>query len=132
MQGQQKTYTGGCLCGHIRFTLRAEPFYPHLCSCKMCQRHSGALTLAWVVADKDKVAWDGPGGAPATWRASEASSRAFCPTCGSTLGCIDDAPTVGLVLGTFDANDDAGLRPGEHTFSEALPDWWHAEAGVAA
>ncbi|WP_238348158.1 hypothetical protein [Pseudomonas mosselii] len=36
---------------------------------------------------------------------------AFCATCGSSLGAIDDAPTVALLLGSFDAKGDQALRP---------------------
>lgn len=96
-------HTGGCLCGRIRFSAKGEPRFPHTCSCSMCQRHSGSLTLCWVEFDKADVEWTGEGGMPALYRSSEQSSRAFCPTCGSSLGAIDDAPTVGLLLGCFDA-----------------------------
>lgn len=103
-------YDGGCLCGHIRFRALGPAHNPHGCSCKMCQRHTGALTAAWVEFPRSSVQWVGAGGAPATWRSSEWSSRAFCPVCGSSLGAIDDEPTVALLVGTFDAADDEGLH----------------------
>jgi hypothetical protein len=118
-------HTGGCLCGHIRFEAEGLAASPHTCSCTMCQRHSGAPTLAWVVFPKPKVTWTGPGGAPSTWRASDISSRAFCPTCGSTLGAIDDAPTIGLVTGVFDAPNAKDLVPASHSFKGRRPRWWH-------
>lgn len=95
----------------------------------MCQRHSGALTLAWVEFPADRVAWTGPGGAPATWRSSAKSSRAFCPHCGSTLGAIDDAPVVALVLGVFDSANRRELAPTSHSHRSRRPKWWHV--GVA-
>ena len=58
------TYEGGCLCGNIRFRATGPADWPHTCSCKMCQRHSGALTVAWVEFPRDRVEWTGPGGAP--------------------------------------------------------------------
>ena len=93
----------------------------------MCQRHSGAPTLAWVVFPSDKVKWTGPGGSPSTWRASSFSSRAFCSKCGSTLGAIDDAPTIGLVTGVFDKPNAPDLIPAGHSFSGKRPKWWHIE-----
>ena len=54
-----KTYKGGCLCGNIRFTAVGTPQKPHTCSCKMCQRHSGSITQAWVEFGKEQVTWDG-------------------------------------------------------------------------
>jgi hypothetical protein len=90
----------------------------------MCQRHSGALTLAWVEFPADSVTWTGPGGAPATYRSSDFSSRAFCATCGSTLGAIDDAPVVALMLGVFDHPGADELKPTAHSYADGCPDWW--------
>ncbi|MDP9837954.1 hypothetical protein J2T09_002714 [Neorhizobium huautlense] len=116
-------HTGGCLCGDIRFEATGPADNPHNCSCKFCQRHTGALTAAWVEFSRDNVRWVGPGGAPATYRSSEISSRAFCPTCGSSLGAIDDAPTIALLVGTFDQIDSPELIPDHHSFEDGKPDW---------
>lgn len=123
-----KSYEGGCLCGHIRFTASGEPRNPHTCSCKMCQRHSGALTQAWVEFDKEQVTWDGPGGEPSLWRSSDMSSRSFCSICGSTLGAIDDAPVIALVLGVFDSNNRLALKPEAHSYRSQQPKWWNVTA----
>ena len=121
--------TGGCLCGHIRYEAEGEPGKPHTCSCRMCQRHTGSLTVSWVEFPKDKVTWTGPGGAPATFRSSAMSSRAFCPKCGSSLGAIDDAPVVALVTGVFDKPGLVALKPVAHYFKGQRPRWWHVDAG---
>ncbi|MFO1035753.1 MAG: GFA family protein [Geminicoccaceae bacterium] len=123
-----KRYEGGCLCGSIRFEATGPALKPHTCSCRMCQRHSGALTTAWVEFPKDAVKWTGFGGTPALYRSSDITSRAFCPTCGSTLGAIDEAPTVGLLLGVFDKPGSAELMPTGHSYRSGRPRWWHVEA----
>lgn len=123
-----KRYSGGCLCGSIRFEAIGTAASPHTCSCKICQRHSGSLTLAWVEFPADKVSWTGAGEAPATWRSSDFSSRAFCPACGSTLGAIDDAPVIALVLGTFDRPNGKELMPVTHSFRGGRPKWWCVNA----
>lgn len=119
-----KTYHGACLCGAIRFIATGPALNPHSCSCTLCQRHSGALTQAWVEFPRDSVQWVGSGGPPATWRSSAFSSRAFCPNCGSTLGAIDDQPTVALVLGVFDAPRGKELAPLTHSYVSKRPRWW--------
>ncbi|MEM7599757.1 MAG: GFA family protein [Pseudomonadota bacterium] len=119
-----KIFTGGCLCGDIRFEADGPPDFPHTCSCTMCQRHSGALTVAWVEFPRDKVRWTGPLGAPSLWRSSDKSSRAFCPTCGSTIGAVDDAPVIALVTGIFDNPGAAALRPQSHSYRSKRPKWW--------
>jgi len=119
-----QVFEGGCLCGHIRFRATGPAEAPHTCSCRMCQRHTGALTVAWVEFPRNAVAWTGPGGAPATYRSSEASSRAFCPKCGSTIGAIDDDPVVAIVTGVMDDPSLEALRPLGHSFAARRPDWW--------
>lgn len=123
-----KIYKGGCLCGHIKFEAKGVPGKPHTCSCKMCQRHTGALTASWVEFLRDDVAWTGEGGTPSTFRSSDYSSRAFCPKCGSSLGAIDDAPVVALLIGTFDKNAGLEFMPTYHSYRGGRPKWWHMEA----
>jgi hypothetical protein len=122
-----RVYEGGCLCGNIRFTAEGPPLKPHSCSCKMCQRHSGAVTLHWVEFPADKVTWTGRGGKPATWHSSDYYSRSFCPACGSTLGAIDDKPVVALVLGSFDSNNRMELAPEFQSFAGKRPRWAKAQ-----
>jgi hypothetical protein len=96
-----KQYEGGCLCGAVRFRATGVPGKPHTCSCETCRRHSGSLTISWVEFPADSVEWSGLAGKPATWRSSSYSSRAFCSSCGSTIGAVDDEPTIALVTGAF-------------------------------
>lgn len=124
------TFEGGCLCGNIRFIAIGEPQKPHTCSCGMCRRHSGSLTLAWVEFPKENVSWTGEGGVPSLYRSSDYSSRAFCPRCGSSLGAIDDAPTVALLAGSFDEAERQELRPTAHSFATSRPRWWKVVSGT--
>ncbi len=121
---KQKIYEGGCLCGNIRFVATGPALKPHTCSCRKCQRHSGALTQMWVEFAQSQVQWIGPGGAPSRWRSSAFSSRAFCSVCGSTLGAIDDKPTLAIALGTFDSPNRCELAPTFHSYVSKRPKWW--------
>lgn len=127
MPSKSKHYAGGCLCGHIRFEATAPAHKPHTCSCRMCQRHGGALTASWVEFPRESVKWTGPGGMPKTFRSSDYSSRAFCPKCGSSIGAIDDKPTIALLLGVFDTPNRKELMPTYHSFRGGRPKWWHVK-----
>lgn len=124
-------YQGDGLCAQIRFEARGPLATPHTCSCScsLCQRHRGALTLAWVECPSTHVRWTDPAGVPATFRASDCSSRAFCRECGSSLGAIDDQPTSALLLGCFDENRDQALMPRNHSFSDRWPAGWRPLRG---
>ena len=123
-----RRYTGSCLCGAVRFEATGPVEAPHTCSCRMCQRHTGALTAAWVELPSDSLTWTGTGGMPSVYRSSEFSSRAFCPACGSTIGAIDDKPVIALLLGIFDKPTARELMPAYHSYRGGRPKWWHVEA----
>lgn len=118
-------YTGGCLCGAVRFEAVGPAEFPHTCSCGMCRRQTGSLTASWVEFAAESVSWTGDAGRPATFRSSPRSSRAFCRTCGSSIGAIDDAPVVALLLGCFDKPGAAALKPRSHSYRAGRPRWWH-------
>jgi hypothetical protein len=124
-------FDGGCLCGHIRFRASGAPGFPHSCSCRMCQRHTGSLTAVWVEFPREAVVWIGPGGAPSVYRSSEASSRAFCPLCGSSIGAIDDAPVIALLTGAFDKPHLKALVPLSHSYVSSRPRWWKPHVTLA-
>ncbi|MFN8831370.1 MAG: GFA family protein [Labrys sp. (in: a-proteobacteria)] len=126
-----KIWAGGCLCGAVRFEATAPALKPHTCSCKMCQRHTGSLTACWVEFPRDAVRWTGEAGQPATYRSSDWSSRAFCARCGSSLGAIDDNPTVALLLGVFDRPNAQALKPTGHSYTSTRPRWWCVSIATA-
>ena len=129
---KEKIYEGGCLCGAIRFKAIGAVQNPHTCSCRQCQRHSGALTQVWIEFSQDQVEWGGAGGKPSLWRSSDQSNRAFCSTCGSTIGAIDDGPTLALALGTFDSPNRKELAPQFHSYVSKRPKWWGIHNPCAA
>ena len=123
----EKTYSGGCLCGAIRFEATGPAEKPHTCSCRFCQQHTGAPTAAWVEFPTERLQWTGAGGKPSTWRSSDYSSRAFCPACGSSIGAVDDEPVVALLIGGFDEPSDPDLAPQYHSFEDCRPVWLRVE-----
>ncbi|MET4729842.1 hypothetical protein ABIE09_003656 [Lysobacter enzymogenes] len=116
-------YTGGCLCGRVRFEAAGPAGNPHYCSCGQCRKHTGSLAAPWIEFPSERVRWTGPQGRPAIYRSSPHSSRAFCPHCGSALGAIDDAPTIALLLGSLDRPDAPELEPVSHSFEDGKPAW---------
>ena len=123
-----RIYSGGCLCGAVRFEATGPAEKPHTCSCRFCQQHTGAPTAAWVEFPTDRVAWIGAGGKPSTWRSSDYSSRAFCPACGSSIGAIDDEPVIALLIGGFDDPTDPAFTPEYHSFEDCRPGWLRVES----
>lgn len=124
---QPTPYTGGCLCGAIRYTLSGKPTFPHFCTCHQCQRWSGAPVVAWVDFPICSLAWDGPSGEPAWYRSSARTQRGFCSTCGGTVCALDDgSDTVCMTVSTLDEPD--AIVPKSQSFRESAPSWLRVSA----
>ncbi|KQT52445.1 MULTISPECIES: GFA family protein [unclassified Aureimonas] len=89
-------WTGGCLCGDVRFVATGRPYRVGLCHCLDCRKHHGALFHASAIFPAEAVAIEGEVGTYA--------GRSFCPRCGSSVfGRSDDE--IELALGAFDGTD---------------------------
>jgi len=115
----EKIYTGGCLCGRIRYTATGPTDgFPHLCSCEHCKKRSGGPTMAWAGFYLVNFAWDGPGGEP-TWYETYPgkTKRGFCPACGSQIAGIDidkpdtDKTIMGVLIPSLDEPEQPEFRP---------------------
>ena len=94
-------YTGGCLCGDVRFVATGRPYRVGLCHCLDCRKLHGALFHASAIFHRDAVTIEGETG--------EYKGRRFCPRCGSTVfGRSDDEVEVNL--GSFHMDEDLLLE----------------------
>jgi len=73
---------GGCLCGAVRYTLRAVPSDVAHCHCRICRRSAGAAFVTWATVPRTDLAVTGE---PRWFRSSRLARRGFCPTCGTQL-----------------------------------------------
>ncbi len=112
--------SGGCQCGRIRYTARIENFDAYLCHCRMCQRATGGVSIAFKNVKKAAVDW----AHEPDWYASSAiARRPFCATCGTPLGFeYPDSENCDLTVGSFD--DPARFVPTSHFGVEALHEAW--------
>lgn len=114
------TFTGGCLCGKVRWRAEGEPFHVNHCHCEMCRRASGAPIVTWATFPSSKVGFDGP---RVVRRSSQIASRSFCGECGSPLTWQGDASPaeIDLTAGTFD--DPSSLMPRDHLWTDSRVAW---------
>ena len=89
-------FTGGCLCGGVRFVASGEPYRVGLCHCLDCRKHHGALFFAAAMFPADAVSIEG--------ETRGYQGRHFCPSCGaSVFNRYGDE--VEVHLGALDAPD---------------------------
>jgi hypothetical protein len=114
-------WTGGCLCGAVRYRASADPIRAVNCHCDRCRRASGAAFMTFVHFPIDAFAWTS--GAPKRYRSSPEAERGFCATCGSTLSMHEAvlADRVQVSLGSLDRPDL--VRPHDHVWTSSQLPW---------
>jgi hypothetical protein len=94
------TFTGGCLCGDVRFQATGQPYRVGLCHCLDCRKFHGALFHASAIFPEDAVTVSG--------KTHDYQGRHFCPRCGSSV-FNRSGDEVEVNLGALDATDQ--LKP---------------------
>src|SRR6266480_1555288 len=101
------SFSGGCSCGAVRFTIAAEPVRGFQCQCRDCQKDTGGGHSSVFVFRRDAV--DISGEVREISRTSDGGAtkrKGFCGNCGVPIynkpdekpefigiyvGCLDDA-----------------------------------------
>jgi len=117
-------FTGGCLCGAVRYEVTGDPIRAQICHCNDCRRVTGAefATNVFVNTADLKITK----GKTQEFRHTAASGnervKEFCETCGSQLfSWGPKRPEVrSIKVGSID--DASFVKPWAHVWvSRALP-----------
>lgn len=118
----ERPFTGGCLCGAVRFVSTSAPVRGVICHCAMCRKHSGAPALAFVHFRASDFTWTHD--APKRYRSSEFAERGFCPSCGSTLSMHESvlSDRVQITVGSLDQPER--VRIDDHVWTAQQIPWF--------
>jgi hypothetical protein len=116
-------FTGGCLCGGVRYEVTAPPLSVGYCHCTRCQRRTGTAASVQarlapgsfrIVRGEELVRAYAP---------PDGFHKCFCSSCGSALWSKDpeNDAVMSVRLGTFDG--DPGLRPTFRAFVAYAAAW---------
>jgi hypothetical protein len=114
-------YSGGCMCGAIRFQLTKPPYEVDYCHCHSCRKHTGAPVSVFANCMSKHV--DFLKGAPRRYESSSGVWRGFCLRCGSTLS-YESAEFPGEIhfhIGALDRPQDLPPTGGISFPEERLP-----------
>ena len=75
--------SGGCACGRVRYSATVYDDEAYLCHCRMCQRATGSISIAFKNVKQAEVKWDGE---PDWYDSSPIANRPYCRECGTSLG----------------------------------------------
>ena len=127
----ERRYTGGCLCGAVRYEAVGEPLYAGYCYCADCRKASGSGFIPFMGFSSQTLDVVG--------RTLEFRSPAFrggdavrnsCPVCGGLVfgGVVGESTSHTVYAGTLD--DPSGFRPTIAIFERDRPDWVPAPDGL--
>ncbi len=113
--------SGGCQCGCVRYEAEIEGDDAYLCHCRMCQRATGGVSIAFVNVPAEKLRWEAE---PDWYQSSPIAHRPFCTRCGTPLGFafLENGENIDLTVGSFD--DPARFRPRHHYAAESMHEAW--------
>ena len=114
-------WTGGCLCGAVRYEAREPPQKIGYCHCQMCQKASGAPCAVGVYFAKKSFRFNG--GSPTFYKSSNSAERGFCQNCGSRLIFQPlNSESIAVEVGSLDRPED--VPPTYHTGVEGKVSWF--------
>lgn len=113
----ERVWTGGCLCGGVRYAIDTRPEPISFCHCSQCRRqHSHVGAYTGLPRSALRLLTD----STLTWYASSGRARrGFCARCGAGLfwEAVEQAGAERRITVTAGSLDDAsGLRVDRHIF----------------
>ncbi len=126
-------FTGGCLCGAVRYSCSAEPAMAGHCHCEDCRRSSGSghcshlgvpaasVTLSGETRGYDRAADSG-----------NVVTRHFCPTCGSAVYSTNAAMPGMWFMRASSLDDLEVFKPQMHVYAMRAASWDRPSEGLAS
>jgi hypothetical protein len=117
-------YTGGCLCGALRYEADGEPQFAGHCYCSDCRKTSGSGFIPFMGFPSSAVRISGQSQDFATKSTRGTDTvRNFCPVCGGLVfgGHRQKARTFTIYAGSLD--DPSLFKPTVAVFTRNRPAW---------
>ena len=120
-------FTGGCLCGAIRFEVTPPTKWCAHCHCSLCRRAHGAAFVTWFGVDRSQFELVAGGELLSWYRSTPEARRGFCSRCGSTMFFASErwADEIHIALANMKGAIDRA--PKAHVFFDSHVKW--AELG---
>jgi hypothetical protein len=121
------TMSGGCACGRVRFSAKVDNDEAYLCHCRMCQRATGSVSIAFKNLKAADVVWKAE---PDWYDSSPIACRPFCARCGTSFGFRfkEGSENMDLTVASFD--DPSRFKPTSHFGAESIHRAWLNTEGL--
>jgi len=129
-----KPFTGGCLCGAVRYECGGEPIRMAHCFCTDCQKAGGTQMSTNVLVPKDSLKLTK--GKPAQYAkvgdSGKKVTRFFCSTCGSPLWSEPEVVAEMRIIKAGSLDDSSWVKPQVGIYMDSAPMWRAVPQGIAA
>lgn len=123
-------WTGGCLCGAVRYEVHAAPRKTSLCHCADCRRATGSPVVAWTFFPTGTLRLIK--GEPRTLH-HECRERTFCSDCGTPLSFFDPAIPAEFEVTTCSLDQpELAPPPADHNWIVDRLRWLHVNEELPA
>ena len=118
---------GGCACGQVRYSVEIGDDEAYLCHCRMCQRSTGSVSIAFKSVKQKDLEWQHE---PAWYDSSPIAVRPYCRACGTSLGFKfkEGSENMDLTVASFD--DPSRFKPKHHFGAESMHRAWLNTQGL--
>lgn len=126
-------FSGGCLCGAVRYEANAEPLMAGHCHCEDCRRSSGTGHASHLGVPEAGVSIRGETkGYPRPADSGHIVTRHFCPTCGAPVFSTNDAMPGVIFLRASSLDDLEVFKPQMHVYVSRAASWDRPGGGLSA
>ena len=117
-------YSGGCLCGAIRYTCHSEAMMPGHCQCTICRKLSGTAHASMFAIPEDAVELTGElKFYEFTADSGNQVRRGFCPNCGSPVYNTNKGIPGLAMIHASSLDDPEIFKPSLVVFSKSSVSW---------
>ncbi len=124
MSENGQLYTGGCLCGALRYEAEGDPLYAGFCYCTDCQKASGSGLIPFLGFNASALRFSGPSRPFVSPAANGGvATRNFCSLCNSLVfgGVVGESDSFTIYVGSLD--DKSLFQPKVAIFARNRPSW---------
>lgn len=126
-------FTGGCLCGAVRYDCAGEPAMAGHCHCDDCRRSSGSGHSSHLAVTQTSVTMTGEvKGYARPADSGNMVTRYFCPACGAALYSTNSAMPGMMFLRASSLDDLEVFKPQMHVYASRAASWDRRDEALPA
>ena len=130
--GKETVFTGGCLCGAVRYEAQPDPTTAYYCHCRDCQIGSGSAFHVAVMAPDSSFRL--VSGETSTYEynadSGDIMEKVFCARCGTPMWWVDPNFPNQVILTVSSLDDPEAVTPLTEIYTKSARSWSRIPEGT--